>query len=360
MPGVGRRMEGPKPTRCPSQRAIRFPNRSRADFATLACGSLKSKAGVQNSKLRASPVLGCLSASGGHAELCGHDVDVGVEPVLDEQSVVDAEYVGPGEVDLAARGGGCARHAAGVLTLEVPAAADQVAVDDGPDLEGEGRFAERFAQQGDPASHAARALDGSAVHADDRRVNGEAAGEDLLGLRQVSVPQFAPPLPQGQGGVAVGGCSVHGLLLLLVTGGPLGAPRSPAGWSWQPWARLPDGCEPRAGLREMPSRRLRDYLPHPRAGRRPLRRCPDRKRQPPAPPRGTAASRPSGCAGWRISGPEPGKGAIVTAGTASRTAHLLAVMNKGGDLRPGPPGARRGSVTRTGTRGLVSRLLSHS
>ena len=43
----------------------------------------------------------------------------------------------------------------------------------------------------------------------------------------------------------------------------------------------------------MPSRRLRDYLPHPRAGRRHPRRCPDRKRQPPALPRGTAASRPS-------------------------------------------------------------------
>ena len=41
----------------------------------------------------------------------------------------------------------------------------------------------------------------------------------------------------------------------------------------------------------------------------------------------------------------------MTAGTASRTAHLLAVTNKGGDLRPGPPGHCRGSVTRTGTRG---------
>ena len=28
----------------------------------------------------------------------------------------------------------------------------------------------------------------------------------------------------------------------------------------------------------------------------------------------------------------------MTAGTASRTAHLLAVTNKGDDLRPGPPG----------------------
>ena len=38
----------------------------------------------------------------------------------------------------------------------------------------------------------------------------------------------------------------------------------------------------------------------------------------------------------------------MTAGTASRTAHLLAAMNKGDDLRPGPPGHCRGSVTRTG------------
>ena len=44
----------------------------------------------------------------------------------------------------------------------------------------------------------------------------------------------------------------------------------------------------------------------------------------------------------------------MTAGTASRTAHLLAVMNKGGDLRPGPPGHGRGSVTRTGTQGALA------
>src|SRR5215469_64255 len=155
MPGVGRPMEGPKPTRCPSQRAIRFPNRSRADFATLACGSLKSKAGVQNSKLRASPALGCLSASDGHAELCGHDVDVGVEPVLGEQPVVDAEYVGPGEVDLAARGGGCAWHSAGGLAWEAPVAVDNVDVDESPDVEGDDRFAERPSQQVNPARHAA-------------------------------------------------------------------------------------------------------------------------------------------------------------------------------------------------------------
>ena len=44
----------------------------------------------------------------------------------------------------------------------------------------------------------------------------------------------------------------------------------------------------------------------------------------------------------------------MTTGTASRTAHLLAVMNKGDDLRPGPPGHCRGSVTRTGTRGALA------
>ena len=32
----------------------------------------------------------------------------------------------------------------------------------------------------------------------------------------------------------------------------------------------------------------------------------------------------------------------MTAGTASRTAHLLAVTNKGDDLRPGPAGALPG------------------
>ena len=36
----------------------------------------------------------------------------------------------------------------------------------------------------------------------------------------------------------------------------------------------------------------------------------------------------------------------MTTGTTSRTAHLLAVMNKGDDLRPGPPGHGRGSATR--------------
>ena len=75
----------------------------------------------------------------------------------------------------------------------------RVAVDDGSDLDGEDRFAECLAQQGDPVGHAGRALDGSAVNADQRRVNGEAGSQDLLGLRQVSVPQSDPALPQGQG-----------------------------------------------------------------------------------------------------------------------------------------------------------------
>jgi hypothetical protein len=50
----------------------------------------------------------------------------------------------------------------------------------------------------------------------------------------------------------------------------LRAPRSPVGWSWQPrdldghgYLLVAAGREPRAGLRETPSRRLRDYLPHP-------------------------------------------------------------------------------------------------
>ena len=75
----------------------------------------------------------------------------------------------------------------------------RVAVDDGSDLDGEDRFAECLAQQGDPVGHAGRALDGSTVNADQRRVNGEAGSQDLLGLRQVSVPQSDPALPQGQG-----------------------------------------------------------------------------------------------------------------------------------------------------------------
>ena len=50
----------------------------------------------------------------------------------------------------------------------------------------------------------------------------------------------------------------------------------------------------------------------------------------------------------------------MTAGTASRTAHLLALMTTGDDLRPGPPGHCRGSVTRTGAPALLPQLRSHS
>jgi hypothetical protein len=39
------------------------------------------------------------------------------------------------------------------------------------------------------------------------------------------------------------------------------------------------------------------------------------------------------------------------AGTTSRAAHLLALMNKGDGLRPGQPGHGRGSVTHKGARG---------
>jgi hypothetical protein len=42
----------------------------------------------------------------------------------------------------------------------------------------------------------------------------------------------------------------------------------------------------------------------------------------------------------------------MTAGPTSRTAPLPAVMNNGDGLRPGQPGHCRGSVTRTGARGL--------
>ena len=47
---------------------------------------------------------------------------------------------------------------------------------------------------------------------------------------------------------------------------------------------------------------------------------------------------------------------MMTAGTASRTAHLLAVMKKGDDLHPGPPGHCRDQSPG----GLLPRLLSHS
>jgi len=36
----------------------------------------------------------------------------------------------------------------------------------------------------------------------------------------------------------------------------------------------------------------------------------------------------------------------MTTGTTSRTAHLLALMNKGDDMYPGQPGHCRGSVAR--------------
>jgi hypothetical protein len=41
----------------------------------------------------------------------------------------------------------------------------------------------------------------------------------------------------------------------------------------------------------------------------------------------------------------------MTAGTTSRTAHLLALMKKGEDVRPGQPGHCRRSVTRKGAGG---------
>ena len=50
----------------------------------------------------------------------------------------------------------------------------------------------------------------------------------------------------------------------------------------------------------------------------------------------------------------------MAAGTTSRTARLLAVMNKGDDGRPGQPGHCRGSVTRNGRPGLLTRLLARS
>src|SRR5262249_48324340 len=55
--------------------------------------------------------------------------------------------------------------------------------------------------------------------------------------------------------------------------------------------------------------------------------------------------------GRRLRHQRPGtkKGSIVTAGTASQTAHLLAVMTKDDDLRPRPPGHCQGSVTHTST-----------
>ena len=43
----------------------------------------------------------------------------------------------------------------------------------------------------------------------------------------------------------------------------------------------------------------------------------------------------------------------MAAGTTSRTARLLAVMNKGDDVRPGQPGHCRGSVSRKAPGALV-------
>jgi hypothetical protein len=115
------------------------------------------------------------------------------------------------------------------------------------------------------------------------------------------------------------------------------------------------GCEPRAGLREMPSRNLRDDLPYPRAGRRRPHRCPDRKRQPLAL---TPSTRRHGHPGRRLTHRRPGnkKRATMTTGSISRTAHLLALTNKGNHVRPGPPGMSH----QQGGRGLLSRLLSRS
>ena len=50
----------------------------------------------------------------------------------------------------------------------------------------------------------------------------------------------------------------------------------------------------------------------------------------------------------------------MAAGTASRIAHLLALMNNGDDIRPGQPGQYRRSVTRKGAPGLWPRPLSRS
>ena len=43
----------------------------------------------------------------------------------------------------------------------------------------------------------------------------------------------------------------------------------------------------------------------------------------------------------------------MTAGATGRTAHLLALMNKGDDLRPGQPVYCRGSVTARAPRRLA-------
>ena len=48
----------------------------------------------------------------------------------------------------------------------------------------------------------------------------------------------------------------------------------------------------------------------------------------------------------------------MAAGTASRIAHLLALMNNGDDIRPGQPGQYRRSVTRKGARALVAAAVA--
>ena len=48
----------------------------------------------------------------------------------------------------------------------------------------------------------------------------------------------------------------------------------------------------------------------------------------------------------------------MAAGTASRIAHLLALMNNGDDIRPGQPGHYRRSVTRKGARALVAAAVA--
>src|SRR5215813_8198912 len=109
----------------------------------------------------------------------------------------------------------------------------------------------------------------------------------------------------------------HGLLLLLATGGPPGAPVS---WRLVVAAMgQGPGCLLAVSLAPVCVRchhagcviTCRIRVP---AGATP-RRCPDRNRQPPALTRGTAASRPSRPPAGGISGPEPRKRAMMTVGT---------------------------------------------
>ena len=48
----------------------------------------------------------------------------------------------------------------------------------------------------------------------------------------------------------------------------------------------------------------------------------------------------------------------MTTGTTSRTAHLLALMNKGDDVRPGQPGHCRGSATCKAPGALVAAAVA--